>query len=57
MMRKLIWMQDNTLCHASHKTMEYLARKGFKDSHLIQWPSSSPDLNPYEDLQWWQEVQ
>lgn len=43
-------MQDNAPSHASKYTTEFLARKGFSGTKMTSWPSSSPDLNPIENL-------
>lgn len=47
---KCIFMQDNAPSHASKGTRAHLAKKGLKESKLMTWPSSSPDLNPIENL-------
>lgn len=41
------FVQDNTLIHKAHKTLDWLERYGI---WLIKWPPSSPDLSPIENL-------
>lgn len=48
--RDSIFMHDNAPSHASKVTTEFLAKKGFSGKKLMVWPSSSPDLNPIENM-------
>ena len=45
----MIFVHDNAPSHAA-KTDEYLIKVGFKNGRLMEWPASSPDLNPTENL-------
>ena len=48
--KKLMFMQDNAPSHASKFSVAWLAAQGFKDDTLMDWPASSPDLNPIENF-------
>jgi hypothetical protein len=41
------FLQDGAPCHASKKTMAFLAQQPFI---VMDWPGNSPDLNPIENL-------
>lgn len=43
----MTFMQDNAPCHKTTKVMEFLRSKGIP---TLNWPPSSPDLNPIENL-------
>ena len=42
-----IVQQDNAPCHVSKSPMAHFGKKGVK---LLDWPPSSPDANPIENL-------
>ena len=42
-----IFQQDNVPLHKAHYTMDYLNQQAFQ---TIEWPLSSPDMNPIEHL-------
>ena len=42
-----IFQQDNAPCHVSKKAMKHFAEKKIQ---LLDWPPSSPDLNPIENF-------
>ena len=44
------FLQDGAPCHTSKKSMAFLAEQPFE---MIDWPGSSPDLNPIENLWNW----
>ena len=46
---RVIFMQDNAPSHASRHTKQFLADNGFVGNRLMEWPSSSPDINPIEN--------
>jgi transposase len=48
--RKMVFMHDNAPSHAARLTTQFLADRGFKNSRMMTWPASSPDLNPIENL-------
>ena len=48
--KTMIFMQDNAPSHASKYSTAWLANKGLKDDRKMTWPTSSPDLNPIENL-------
>lgn len=41
------FMQDNAPCHKAKKTMEWLKNERIP---LLDWPPTSPDLNPIENI-------
>lgn len=41
------YQQDNAPCHRATRTINWLKKKKIK---LLEWPPSSPDLNPIESL-------
>ena len=43
----MVFMQDNAPCHKTKFVMDFLAEKGVS---VLDWPPSSPDLNPIENL-------
>jgi len=43
----MTFMQDNAPCHKTDKVMSFLRSKGIP---VMNWPPSSPDLNPIENL-------
>ena len=45
--RKWILMQDGATCHTAESTMSYLTKYC---NVLENWPSSSPDPNPIENV-------
>ncbi|KAF0034420.1 hypothetical protein F2P81_012178 [Scophthalmus maximus] len=47
---KITFMHDNAPSHAAKTTSVSLAAMGIKGEKLMVWPSSSPDLNPIENL-------
>jgi transposase len=44
---QMTFMQDNAPCHKTNKVMEFLRSKAIP---ILDWPPSSPDLNPIENL-------
>jgi transposase len=44
---RLLFMQDNTLKHATKDTLALMAQKGI---YPISWPTNSPDLNVIEGM-------
>ena len=47
--KKMIYVQDTTLSHASRFTRQWLAKKDIKEDHLMTWPLVSLDLKPLEN--------
>lgn len=45
--REVIFQQDGASCHTAKSTMNWLRDNRIE---VIDWPSSSPDLNPIENL-------
>ena len=41
-----IFQQDNAPCHVSKAAKDHLRRRGI---NLLDWPPSSPDINPIEN--------
>ena len=42
-----MFMQDITPCHRSKLVADFLKTKNIK---MLDWPGSTPDLNPIENL-------
>jgi hypothetical protein len=47
--RAFVFMQDNAPSHASRHSKQFLMHHGFHNEKYMDWPSSSPDLNPLEN--------
>ena len=45
----VIFMHDNAPSHSSKATTNFLVFPGIKGDSLMDWPASSPDLNPIEN--------
>ena len=43
-------MHDNAPSHASRLTKQFLEGKRIKGDRIMEWPTSSPDLNPIENV-------
>ena len=43
-------MYDNALSHVSKLSLEFFKHKRFTGEKIVEWPPSSPDLNPTENL-------
>ena len=43
----MVFMQDNAPCHKTKLISDFLARKQVS---VLNWPPSSPDMNPIENL-------
>ena len=43
-------MQDNGSSHSAKFTKACLTLMGFRDYRMMNWPPTSPDLNPIENL-------
>ena len=43
--KRFTFQQDNDSKHTAKATMEWLQNKNVK---VLEWPSQSPDLNPFE---------
>ena len=48
-MNELIFQQDGASCHTAKSTKKWLDDNG-NGMTVMDWPSSSPDLNPIENL-------
>jgi hypothetical protein len=42
-----VFQQDNAPIHKAHRTMDFLKEQAFQ---TMEWPPSSPDMNPIEHL-------
>ena len=47
---KWTFMHDNAPSHASRFTKQFLEGKRISGDRVMEWPPSSPDLNPIENL-------
>ena len=43
-------MNDNVPSHGSKQTNVFFKNKSFTGKMIMEWPSSSPDLNPIKNL-------
>ena len=49
-LKKVLFMHDNSPCHAAKATIKCLEGLGFKNETLMVWPPNLPDINPIENL-------
>ena len=48
--KNILFMQDNAPSHSSKFIREWLVKKGIKEDHLMTWPPTSPQSQPYREL-------